>query len=52
MWSFHVVVFQWTARDYSEVRAARVARSYFVIRMKVLICGVVVAVAVLDAKAA
>ena len=36
----------------SKVRAARAARLFFVIQsMKVLICGVVVAVPVVDAKA-
>ena len=51
MWWFHVVVLQRTARNCSKVRAARAARLRFVMQpMKVLICGVVVAVPVVDAK--
>ena len=53
MWRFHGGVLQRTARNRSKVRAARAARLFtFVIQpMKVLICGVVVAVPVVDAKA-
>ena len=52
MWYFHVVVSQRTARTCSYVRAARAARLFFLTRpIKFLIFGVVVAVAVVDAKA-
>ena len=47
-----VVVLQRTARTCSLKRAARAARLFFLTRpIKFFICGVVVAVAVVDAKA-
>ena len=49
---FHFVVLQRTALNYSKVRVARAARLFFLFRpIKFLICGVVVAFAVVDAKA-
>ena len=52
MWYFHVVVLQRMTRNYVKVRAARAACLFYTIPpIKFLTCDVVIAVAVVDAKA-
>ena len=50
MWSFHVLLWQRTARTCSQVRAARAAHLFFLIQSIILICGAAVVVDVVHAK--